>query len=208
MKSVAVKGEIRSSLGKKESKKLRDAEKVPAVLYGGENPVHFSVDFAELRKLIYTPSVYLIDLEIDGTVYKSIVQDIQWHPVEEIVLHIDFLQISDEKPVKINVPIKVHGHAKGTKAGGKLTTNMRRLKVKALANDLPDFVDIDVTELGLGQSFKVADLNVDNVEFLDPKTNVVVSVAITRAARSAAGSASAEAAQEGEGEAEASDSKE
>lgn len=187
MKSVTIKGDLRESLGKKESKKLRAAEKVPAVLYGNEEAIHFSVDFAELRQLIYTPSVFLIDLDINGTSYKAIMQDIQWHPVAEQVLHVDFLKIDDEKPIKIDVPIKVFGHAKGIKAGGKLNTNLRRLKVKALAADLPDTVEIDVTKLGLGQSIKVADLKVDNVEFLDQKSNVVVSVAITRAARSAAG---------------------
>lgn len=203
MKSLSIKGELRKTLGKKEAKRLREAEKVPAVLYGGEETVHFSVDFSELRPLIYTPSVYLIDLDVEGTTYKAIMQDIQWHPVDEQVLHIDFLRISDDKPVKIEVPVKISGHAKGIKAGGKLNTNLRRLKVKALAADLPDTIDVDVTNLGLGQSIKVADMKVENIEILDPKSNVVVSVAITRAARSAAGSAvvgddAEETAEEGE----------
>ncbi len=187
MKSLAVKGEARKSLGKKDAHNLRAAEKAPAVLYGVEEPIHFSVDFSELRQLIYTPNVYLIDLDIDGTTHRAIMQDIQWHPVAEMVLHVDFLKISDDKPIKIEVPIKVTGHAKGIKAGGKLNTNLRRLKVKALAENIPDAIDIDVTQLGLGQGIKVGDLNLDNIEFLDPKSNVVVSVAITRAARSAAG---------------------
>lgn len=203
MKSLSIKGELRKTLGKKEAKRLREAEKVPAVLYGGEETVHFSVDFSELRPLIYTPSVYLIDLDVEGTTYKAIMQDIQWHPVDEQVLHIDFLRISDDKPVKIEVPVKISGHAKGIKAGGKLNTNLRRLKVKALAADLPDTIDVDVTNLGLGQSIKVADMKVENIEILDPKSNVVVSVAITRAARSAAGAAvvgddAEETAEEGE----------
>lgn len=189
MKSLTIKGEARKSLGKKDAHKLRVVEKAPAVLYGGETPIHFSVDFSELRHMIYTPNVYLIDLNIDGTVYKAIMKDIQWHPVDEIVMHVDFLQINEDKPIKIEVPIKVSGHAKGIKAGGKLSTNLRRLKVKALAGDLPDTINIDVTKLGLGQSIKVGDLKQANVEFLDPKSNVVVSVAITRAARSAAGAA-------------------
>ncbi|MFV0268344.1 MAG: 50S ribosomal protein L25/general stress protein Ctc [Draconibacterium sp.] len=187
MKSVAIKGELRSSLGKKDSKKLRAEEKAPAVLYGGETPIHFAVDFAEMRQLIYTPNVFLIDLEIDGKVYKAIMQDIQWHSVEEVVLHVDFLQIAEDKPIKVAVPVKISGHAKGIKVGGKLNINLRRLKVKALATDLPDTIDIDVTKLGLGQSIKVADLKSDKVEFLDQKSNVIVSVAMTRAARSAAG---------------------
>jgi len=189
MKSVTIKGELRTSVGKKDAKKLRAAEKAPAVLYGGEETIHFSVDFSELRQLIYTPNVYLIDIDLDGKTYKAIMQDIQWHPVDEVVLHVDFLKIQDDKPVKIEVPIKVHGHAKGIKAGGKLNTNLRRLKVRALASDLPDTIEIDVTNLEIGQGIKVEDLKVDNVEFLDSKSNVVVSVTTTRAARSAAGMA-------------------
>ncbi len=187
MKTVVLKGQKRESVGKKEAKRLRAQEIVPAVLYGGEAPIHFSVPFADLRKLIYTPSVYLLELDIDGTVYKAMMQDIQWHPVHEQVLHVDFLLISDDKPVKVEVPLKVSGLAKGIKMGGKLNTNLRRLKVKALAADLPDTIDVDVTSLGIGEGIKVADLNVPNVEFLDTKSNVVVSVAITRAAKSAAG---------------------
>lgn len=192
MKSVVVKGELRTSLGKKDSKKLRAEEKAPAVLYGGEQPIHFAVPFAELRQLVYTPSVYLIDLDIDGTVYKAIMQDIQWHPVEEVVLHVDFLAITDDKPVKIAVPVKIQGYAKGLRKGGKLNTNLRRLTVKALANALPDTIDINVERLDIGQSIKVGDLSIDGLDLLDQKSNVIVSVAITRAARSAAGAATDE----------------
>ncbi|WP_319478773.1 50S ribosomal protein L25/general stress protein Ctc [uncultured Draconibacterium sp.] len=187
MKSVVVKGELRSSLGKKDAKKLRAEEKAPAVLYGGVEPIHFSVSFAELRQLVYTPSVYLIDLDLEGKVYKAIMQDIQWHPVDEVVLHVDFLQIRDDKPVKINIPVKVDGFAKGIKKGGKLNTTLRRLSVRALATNLPDTIDVDVTKLDIGQSIKVADLDIPGIELLDPKSNVIVGVSITRAARSAAG---------------------
>ena len=188
MKTVVVKGQKRTVLGKKESKKLREQEIVPAVLYGGEEPIHFAVPFSELRKLIYTPSVYLIDLDIDGEIYQALMQDVQWHAVEEQVLHVDFLRIEENKPVKIEVPIQVTGLAKGIKAGGKLKTNLRRLKVKALAKDLPDNIVIDVTKLGIGQNIKVAELTSGNLEFLDNKSNVVVAVVVTRAAKSAAGS--------------------
>jgi large subunit ribosomal protein L25 len=192
MKTVVVKGQKRTALGKKESKKLRSQEIVPAVLYGGTEPIHFSVLFSELRKLIYTPSVFLIDLDIDGEIHQAMMQDVQWHAVEEEILHVDFLRIEDSKPVKIEIPIQATGLAKGIKAGGKLKTNMRRLKVKALAKDLPDTINIDVTKLGVGQSIKVADLKVNSVEFLDNKSNVVVGVIITRAAKSAAGVGSLE----------------
>lgn len=192
MKTLVVKGQKRTALGKKESKKLRSQEIVPGVLYGGEEPLHFSVPFSELRKLVYTPEVFIVNLDIDGELHASIMQDVQWHAVEEEILHVDFLKIDDNKPVKIEVPIKITGQAKGTKAGGKLKTNMRRLKVKALAKDLPDVISIDVTKLGIGQSIKVGEISLNNVELLDNKSNVVVSVIVTRAAKSAAGAAGAE----------------
>jgi large subunit ribosomal protein L25 len=189
MKTVVVKGQKREALGKKGAKQLRSQEIVPAVLYGAGEPVHFSVPFSELRQLVYTPGVYLIDLDIDGTVYSAIMQDVQWHAVEEQILHIDFLKIEENKKIKIELPVKVAGLAKGIKAGGKLKTNLRRLKVKALAKDLPDYIEINVTKLGIGQSIKVGDLSLKDIEILDKKSNVVVAVTITRAARSAAGAA-------------------
>ncbi len=132
MKTVVVKGQKRTALGKKESKRLRAQEIVPAVLYGGEEPIHFAVSFSELRKLVYTPSVYLIDLDIDGEVYLALMQDVQWHAVEEQILHVDFLKIDAEKAVKIEVPVNITGMAKGIKAGGKLKTNLRRSESKSV----------------------------------------------------------------------------
>lgn len=184
MKTVVVKGNKREALGKKESKLLRAQGVVPAVLYGMDEPVHFSVPFSDIRKLVYTPNIYLIDLDIDGTIYPSIMQDVQWHPVDESIYHIDFLKISDDKKVKIDVPVTVTGLAEGIKAGGKLKNNLRRLKVKAFANDLPDSIEIDVTKLKIGMSIKVADLTRDNIEFLDEKSNVIVAVQVTRVAKS------------------------
>ena len=187
MKTLLVKGQKRNSLGKKEAKLIRSQELVPAVLYGAGEPVHFSVPFSEMRQLVYTPGVFLIDLEIEGTIYHAMMQDVQWHAVEEQILHVDFLKIEEGKKVKIDLPVKVVGLAKGIKAGGKLKTNLRRLKVKALAKDLPDAIEINVTKLGIGQSIKVGDLSLKNIEILDKKTNVVVAVTITRAAKGAAG---------------------
>ncbi len=189
MKTLVVKGQKRATLGKKEAKMLRSKELVPAVLYGTDEPVHFSVPFSEMRQLVYTPGVFLVDLDIDGTVYHAMMQDVQWHAVEEQILHVDFLKIEEGKKIKIEVPVKITGLAKGIKAGGKLKTNLRRLKVKALAKDLPDVIQIDVTKLGIGQSIKVGDLALNNIEVLDKKSNVVVTVIITRAAKSAAGGA-------------------
>ncbi len=198
MKTLLLKGEIRKSLGKKEAKELRSQELVPAVLYGTAEPIHFSVSFSDMRQLIYTPGVFLIDLEIEGTVYPAIMQDVQWHAVEEEILHIDFLKVEENKKIKIDLPIQIVGTAKGIKAGGKLKSNLRRLKVKALAKDLPDTIEINVTKLGIGQSIKVGDLALKNIEILDKKTNVVVAVTITRAAKGAAGAVVEEEDEEAE----------
>ena len=189
MKSIEVKGFSREGLGKKDSKKLRNEGKVPCVLYGGEEPIHFFADAADFRDVIYTPKVFLIDLEVDGTVHKAIMQDVQFHPVEEQILHIDFLKIVEDKPVKIEVPIKIEGYAKGMRAGGKLKTNLRRLKVKALAKDLPDFIKINISDLDLGESIKVGQVETENIELLNSKSIPVVSIVITRAARAAMGAA-------------------
>lgn len=187
MKTLVVKGQKRNSLGKKEAKLLRSQKLVPSVLYGAGEPVHFAVPFSELRQLVYTPEVFLIDLDIEGAVYTAIMQDIQWHAVEEQALHVDFLKIEENKKIKIDLPVKIVGLAKGIKAGGKLKINLRRLKVKALAKDLPDSIEVNVTKLGIGQSIKVGDLSLKDIEILDKKSNVVAAVTVTRAAKSATG---------------------
>jgi large subunit ribosomal protein L25 len=197
MKTFTLKGEERKVLGKKDAKKLRSNENVPAVMYGAGEPIHFSIPFSELRALIYTPDVFLINIELEGKTYQAIMQDVQWHAVEEQILHIDFLRVEENKPIKVNLPIKIAGVAKGIKSGGKLKSNLRHLKVKALAKDLPESIEINVTKLGVGQSIKVADMTMENVEFLDTKSNVIVSVTMTRAARSA-GSPVVEEAEEAE----------
>ncbi len=192
MKKLVVKGQKRNSLGKKEAKLLRSQELVPSVLYGAGEPIHFSVPFSELRNLVYTPDVYLVELDIEGTVYPAVMQDIQWHAVEEQALHVDFLKIEENKKIKIDLPVKIVGSARGIKAGGKLKTNLRLLKVKGLAKDLPDSIEIDVTKLGIGQSIKVGDISLKDIEILDKKSNVVVAVTVTRAAKSATGAVAEE----------------
>ncbi len=191
MKSVAITGELRTAIGKKDSKKLRAEEKVPCVLYGGEEPIHFQADVAEFRKVVYTPNVYLVNLTIAGKEYTAIMQDIQWHPVEEQLLHVDFLAIDETKPVKVEVPIKVAGYAKGMRAGGKMKLNLRRLKVKALAKDLPDSITLNIDDLELGQSIKVGQIEVENMEILNSKSIPAVTIMITRAARAAMNAAAA-----------------
>ncbi len=185
MKSVEIIGELRTAVGKKDAKALRTLEKAPCVLYGGDEPVHFYADFSEFRKIVYTSSVYLIDLKISGKSYKAIMQDIQWHPVREEILHVDFLQISDNKPVKIEVPVKVEGYAKGMRAGGKLKLNLRRLRIKAIPANIPNSIKVNIDALELGQTIKVGQINAENVEILNSKSNPVVTIMITRAARAA-----------------------
>lgn len=189
MKTIEIKGSFRTDLGKKATKQLRKEDRVPCVLYGGEEVVHFHANRMEFKELLYTPHAYLIDLKIDGKDYKAIVQDTQFHPVSDRVLHIDFLQISDDKSVSIGIPVVLEGFAEGVKKGGKLSLNMRRLRVRALAKDLPDELKINVTPIKLGKSLKVGELNFDNLELLDPASNVVCAVKLTRAARGAAGAA-------------------
>lgn len=191
MKSVAINGELRSAIGKKDSKKLRAEEKVPCVLYGGEEPIHFQADAAEFRKIVYTPNVYLINLTVDGKEHTAIMQDIQWHAVEEQILHIDFLKVDPTKPIKVEVPVKVEGYAKGMRAGGKMKLNLRRLKVKGLATDLPDSIKLNIDHLELGQSIKVGQISVDNLEILNSKSIPAVTIMITRAARAAMNAAAA-----------------
>jgi large subunit ribosomal protein L25 len=185
MKSISIKGTKREVVGKKETKRLRAEGLVPGVLYGGETPIHFYAPEKEFKSLIYTPHVYLVDLDIDGTVYQSIIKDSQFHPVEEQLLHVDFLRTSEDKMVKVEIPIKVDGFAKGIRKGGKLKQNLRTLKVKAMVKHLPDFIEINVDDLDLGQSIKVASLQRENLEFLNAKAVPVITIMITRAAKSA-----------------------
>lgn len=185
MKSISIKCTKREVVGKKEAKRLRTEGLVPGVLYGGEAPIHFYAPEKEFKPLIYTPHVYLVDLDVDGTVYQSIIKDSQFHPVEEKLLHVDFLRTSEDKMVKVEIPIKIDGFAKGIRKGGKLKQNLRTLKVKGMVKHLPDFIEINVDDLDLGQSIKVATLERENLEFLNAKAVPVITIMITRAAKSA-----------------------
>jgi large subunit ribosomal protein L25 len=185
MKSISIKGTKREVVGKKNAKELRAAGLVPGVIYGGKEPIHFQAPEKEFKPLIYTPNVYLVDVNIDGTVYPSIIQDTQFHPVEEQLMHVDFLQTSSDKTVKVEIPVKVEGFAKGIRKGGKLKVNLRTLKVKAKVKDLPDSISINVDDLDLGQSIKVGALQGENIQFMNAKDIPVVTIMVTRAARAA-----------------------
>jgi len=185
MQVFELKGEVRNDLGKKATKAVRKEEKVPCVLYGGEANVHFVVLEKDLKKLLYTPNVYLVNLNLNGKSCQAVMREIQFHPVTDRVLHIDFYQTSEDKPVAMEIPVRLTGHAVGVQAGGKLALVVRKLKVKALPKDMPDEVVVDVTSLGVGKSIKVQDIQVEGVELLNAKSVVVAQVKLTRAARAA-----------------------
>ncbi len=193
MKTFEIAGASRTDLGKKATKALRSEEKVPCVLYGGEENVNFSLNAADLRTLLFTPNVYQVKLTVDDKAYSCIIKESQWHPVSDEVLHIDFLQIFEDKPCIMNIPVKLKGFAEGVRAGGKLVLENRYLKAKALPVNLPDIFEIDITKLGLGKTIQVGELNYENIELLNAKNAVVAAVKLTRAARGAAAAAAAAA---------------
>lgn len=195
MKEITLNAQVRTEYGKKASRDLRRAGMVPGVVYGvdkNENgPVAKSIVLSEkeLAKLLYTPNVYIVNLNIEGTTVKAILKDLQTDFVTDHPVHIDFYQITEDKPVVMEIPVKLNGLAEGVKAGGKLALNVRKLAVKALYTQFPDTLDIDVTNLGLGKSMKVAALNYEGLEIITSKEVVVCAVRMTRAARAAAANA-------------------
>ncbi len=192
MKSIEVKGSLRTETGKKATNALRKNDEVPCVLYGAKKDengntatTHFAVPNGNLRKLVYTPHIYVVDLNIDGNVKNAIMKEIQFHPVTDKILHIDFYEIDENNPIVMEVPVQLEGLAEGVKAGGKLALQIRKLKVKALYNVIPERLVINVTNLGLGKSIKVGDLSYEGLELMNAKDAVVCSVKLTRAARGA-----------------------
>lgn len=188
MKTIEVKGTARtiaehSSEQSRALKALRKNNCVPCVLYGAGDNVHFTVTNDEVRNLIYTPHIYIVDLVIDGKKVKAILKDVQFHPVKDTILHIDFFQIDELKPIIMEVPVQLEGLAEGVKAGGKLTLQMRKLKVKALYNVIPEKLTVNVAHLGLGKTVKVGELSYEGLTLLNAKEAVVCAVQLTRAAR-------------------------
>jgi large subunit ribosomal protein L25 len=185
MKTFQIKGTARQSIGKKDSKSLRAQDLVPCVIYGGEKVVHFQAHENEFRKLVYTPKVYQTEINVDGTVYNAFMQALQFHPVSDKLLHIDFLEIRENVPVKLQIPVRLDGYAKGIQQGGRLKSNLRTLKAKGFSKDFPDEIVINVTELGLSESIRVGDVKVPGIEILNAKSVPVATVVVTRAARAA-----------------------
>ncbi|MEG0039044.1 MULTISPECIES: 50S ribosomal protein L25/general stress protein Ctc [Bacteroides] len=188
MKTIEVKGTARniaerSSEQARALKAIRKNQGVPCVLYGNGDNVHFSVSVESLRNLVYTPHIYSVDLSIDDKKVKAILKDIQFHPVKDTILHVDFYQIDEKKPIVMEVPVQLEGLAEGVKAGGKLTLQMRKLKVKALYNAIPEKLTVNVAHLGLGKTVQVRELQFEGLEILSAKEAVVCAVKLTRAAR-------------------------
>ena len=218
MKTYNLAAQPRTDLGKKAAKTLRAEGLIPAVLNGGEivelpykgtlNPgekiveiengrgiitTDLAVTNEAVRKLIYTPDIFAIELDLNGEKRMAVLKDIQFHPVKDTILHIDLLEVNDNKPVVVEVPVKLEGHAEGVKAGGKLSLSMKKLKVKALYTAIPERLIINVDNLGLGKTLQVGELNFDNLELMNAKNAVVCAVQLTRAARGAQAAAEAAA---------------
>lgn len=182
MKSITIKGSERESVGKKATKALRNAGKVPCVVYGGEKPLHFSADELAFRNLVYTAAAHTVKVDLGEGKLKAILQDIQFHPVTDKILHIDFYQLFDDKEVTMNIPVRLQGNSPGVRNGGRLLFRKRKLAIKALPDNLPDFFDIDISELLIGDNIIVESLLNDDFTILHPDSTVVVQVKTQRAA--------------------------
>ncbi len=180
MKTVSLSVSLRGSVGKKDAKLQRRAGKIPCVLYGGHEQIHFVADEKSFSKILFTPEVNLIKVTIDGKEFDTIYQEIQFHPVTDKLLHVDFLQVFQDKPVVIAIPVKYEGVSPGVLRGGRLEKKMRKVKIKALPKDLPDFIMINISAMEIGDSVKISDLKIADVTFLDAPNNVVVGVRTAR----------------------------
>lgn len=182
MKKAQLSGSLRSNVGKKDAGLTRNAGLVPCVLYGLGEQTHFSVKTVELDKIVFSPDVYQIELNIDGKAAKAIIRELQQHPLTGKVQHVDFLQLADDKPVRVELPVRVVGSAKGVMAGGKLMQAYRKLKVVGLPGDLPEAITLNVSSLKIGKAIRVNNINIPGVTILDPQSSVVVSVRMARGA--------------------------
>lgn len=185
MKSIAISGSPRENVGKRDAKELRYQSLVPAVLYGGPTQTHFSVSAADLKAVVYTPVVHFIDLQIAGVTSQAIIKDLQFHPLTEQIIHVDFLLLDEKKPVTIEIPIKLTGTSSGVKSGGKLVQKLRKLRVKALPKDHLDAIEVSIEGLEVGKSVKVAEISVPKLTITNAKEDTIVSVTTSRALRQA-----------------------
>ncbi|MDR3695127.1 50S ribosomal protein L25/general stress protein Ctc [Mucilaginibacter sp.] len=185
MKSIAISGSPRENVGKRDAKELRYLGLVPAVLYGGATQTHFSVSAADLKPVVYTPVVHFIDLEIAGVKSQAIIKDLQFHPLTEQIIHVDFLLLDEKKPITIEIPVKLTGTSPGVKTGGKLVQKLRKLRIKALPKDHLDAIEVSIETLEVGKSVKVGDLSVGKLVITNAKEDTIVSVTTSRALRQA-----------------------
>lgn len=187
MKSITIKGSERENVGKKATKAVRDAGMVPCVIYGGDQPVHFTAEEKAFKNLVYTPNAHTVVIELDnGKKANVILQDIQFHPVSDKILHIDFYALKEDKEISMEIPVKITGTSPGVLGGGVLRLNQRRLKVKALPKNLPDFIEANISELEMGNKLYVTKIATNNFKLLHPDNTVVAQVRISRAAMKAA----------------------
>ena len=182
MKSVSISGSPRANVGKTDATALRNAKRVPCVLYGGKEQVHFSVLEADFKDLIYTPHVNTVDLDVEGKKFKAILQEAQFHAVKDNLLHVDFLEVIAGKPVTMSIPVKTTGTSPGVRNGGKLNKKLKTLKVKGLVEKMPDTIDIAIDKLEIGDGVRVSDLKIDGLTFLNAENVTVVNVQVTRVA--------------------------
>lgn len=185
MKSIAISGSLRENVGKRDAKELRYEGKVPAVLYGGEKQYHFSVSAADLKSLVYTPDVHFVDLDLDGQKFQAIVQEMQFHPLNDLIRHIDFLELNESKEVSMNIPVILTGTSPGVRAGGKLVQKLRKLRVKALPANMPQQIEVSLTPLEVGKSVRVDQIKIENAKVLNNGDDTIVSVIMSRALRQA-----------------------
>jgi large subunit ribosomal protein L25 len=193
MKTVEIIGYRRANLGKSDSQRVRDEGSVPCVLYGGNDQVHFSAPMILFRDLVYTNEAHFVHLNVEGDECQAILQEVQFHPVSEIILHADFLRIAGDRKIKMQIPVRLVGLAPGVSKGGALVRKRAALKVYAFPKDMPDHIDVDVSELDFHHAVKVSDIKIDKLEFLDPKAAAIAAVEVPRAAKMAAEDAAAAA---------------
>ena len=182
MKTLAISVKQRENVGKTSTRALRNQGEVPCVLYGGEKQVAFHAHENDFRKLVYTPDVFIVELDIEGSKVKAIMQDIQFHPVTDKILHIDFLEITNDKPITVSIPVVLNGLAIGVRDGGNLMFRRRKIITRGLAANLPNAIEINIEDVKIGQFIYIKDLNVEGCEFLAPDSSVVVGVKMSRGA--------------------------
>lgn len=205
MKTMTISAERRSELGKKSTRDLRKIDHVPCVMYGGAEVLHFHAHENDFRHLVYTPSAYVVEVDLDGKKHKAVLQELQFHPVSDKLMHMDFVEVFDDKPVTVEIPIKLTGAAIGLKDGGKPRQRRRVLKVRGLLADLPDVLEVDITHVAIGDVIKIGDLSYDNLEILDPSRSMIFAVVSSRISKGMALGEDEIEAEEGEEGAEAAE---